>query len=259
MKFQYFIFLIILFSFQNIFAQISERERGINLYEQKKYTEAVQSLTAAIREDESDVISFYYLGQSLEKLNKTQEAIQSYTSSYQKGLLILEKTFGESVLGKPTPVNGKHTEYVINKIGSKVEAALKSAERLEPLVSRFTINSELNNASLIFNYFLKETKPNSGLLDSPKNLENRKLNITKQPAPLYNRQAKKNETTGKINVYVMFLANGKIGLVFPRNELPDGLTQAIVDAAKKLEFVPELRNGEPITVIKTVVYIFSTY
>ena len=58
---------------------------------------------------------------------------------------------------------------------------------------------------------------------------------------------------------VFFLANGKIGPVFPFNELPYGLTESSIDAAKAISFTPATKNNQNVTVIKVVEYGFTLF
>lgn len=236
----------------SVTAQTSDRELGIEAFNQKKFAEAIGFFEKAVKTEGEDITSLFYLGQSFENLGKKNEAVKNYTLCYQKGLLILEKTLFEVVSSDDASKN--NSEYVKNKIGDKIELALKSGERIEIVENNSAQNINLQDALLIFNHFLKE-RPTI-----PKNFsengENKKLKITDKPNPYYTKQARKNLTTGAVHLYVMFLANGRIGLVIPRILLPDGLTQESIEAARKLKFEPQIVNGKPVTVIKTVVYNF---
>lgn len=53
-------------------------EKGLALYDLKKYKEAADVFEKAITIQNSFVRAYYYLGQCYEKLNRTDEAIQSY-------------------------------------------------------------------------------------------------------------------------------------------------------------------------------------
>jgi len=55
------------------------------------------------------------------------------------------------------------------------------------------------------------------------------------------------------------LFSGQIGSVEATKELPDGLTEQAILAAKRIKFSPARQNGRPITVTKQVEYSFSIY
>ena len=64
---------------------------------------------------------------------------------------------------------------------------------------------------------------------------------------------------GSVLLKVTMLSNGSVGSVTPVNELPNGLTEQAVAAARKLVFLPKRINGVPVTVIVTFDYGFSIY
>lgn len=243
------IIFVLISSALSVAAQTSDRERGIEAFNQKKYAEAIGFFEKAIKAEGEDITSLCYLGQAFENLEKKKEAAQNYTRCYQKGVFILEKTFFESVNEKDPLLF--QVAFVKNKIGAKLELALKSAERLQTLDSNSAQNIYLQNALLMFKYFLEENKR------VPENASaTGKLKVLKKPNPSFTKQARKNLTSGQVHLYVMFLANGKIGIVIPKTFLPDDLTQAAIEAARKIEFEPQTFDGKPVTTIKTVVYSF---
>jgi hypothetical protein len=62
---------------------------------------------------------------------------------------------------------------------------------------------------------------------------------------------------GTVRLKIEFLDSGNIGKIFPISELPYGLTASAIEAAKKIKFNPEIKNGTPITVSKTIENAFS--
>lgn len=72
-------------------------------------------------------------------------------------------------------------------------------------------------------------------------------------------RARRNGVSGSVRLAVEFRSDGKIGLIFPLNELPDGLTESAIKAASGFEFEPAIKNGKALTVIKFVEYHFSFY
>lgn len=87
----------------------------------------------------------------------------------------------------------------------------------------------------------------------------RSVRILSKPTPSYTKVARANNVQGTVTLRVTFLSNGKIGSVFPIKGLPHGLTERAIAAARQINFEPEIRNGKPITVNKTLVYTFTIY
>ncbi len=73
----------------------------------------------------------------------------------------------------------------------------------------------------------------------------------------HTKEPRSNRIQGEVRLAVEFLKDGSIGLIYPYKKLPFGLTKNVVDAVRKIEFEPAMRDGEQITVIGVVSYRFS--
>lgn len=85
------------------------------------------------------------------------------------------------------------------------------------------------------------------------------LKILFKPRPNYTNLARENLSEGSVLLRVTFLASGEIGAISVVSALPHGLTEQAVAAAKQIKFEPEMRDGVPVTVVKTVQFSFSIY
>lgn len=77
--------------------------------------------------------------------------------------------------------------------------------------------------------------------------------------PKYTESARRNGISGTIKLAVEFRSNGKLGLIFPLSELPDGLTDSAIYAAEGIEFDPAVRKGRYVTAVKFIEYSFTIY
>jgi len=89
--------------------------------------------------------------------------------------------------------------------------------------------------------------------------ETRRLVIKAKPNPGYTLEARRNGVEGRVVLRVEFRADGQIGDITPLEELPDGLTEKAVEAAKLIEFEPELRDGQPVTRTLRVMFQFRLH
>ncbi len=90
--------------------------------------------------------------------------------------------------------------------------------------------------------------------------ESKPLNILEKPKPQLT-EVQRNENInvqGMVNLRVEFLAIGKIGNISPVSTLPFGLTENAIEAAKKIKFEPEIKNGVAVTIFRVVQYSFSS-
>lgn len=85
------------------------------------------------------------------------------------------------------------------------------------------------------------------------------LRILTKPRPGYTDLARFYNIQGTVLVRITFLASGQVSSATPTTTLPFGLTQTAIDAARKIQFEPEYRDGQPVTVIKTLEYSYSIY
>lgn len=87
----------------------------------------------------------------------------------------------------------------------------------------------------------------------------KQLDVTSKPRPSYTDTAHENMVTGKVQVVVEFLDDGKIGFVYPLEQLSGGLTENCLSVAKRIKFHPAQRNGKPVTTLRIVEYSFDIY
>lgn len=83
--------------------------------------------------------------------------------------------------------------------------------------------------------------------------------ILSKPSATYTESARIAETGGSVLLEVTFLASGRIGDIKPISELPNGLTESAIEAARKIKFQPAMSDGQPVTSVKTIEYTFAIY
>ncbi len=95
--------------------------------------------------------------------------------------------------------------------------------------------------------------------DTAANSGDKPLTIKLQPEPELTDEQKAQsadlEETAKVRVE--FLDSGFVGAITPVNSLPNGLMDAVIEAAGKIHFEPERKNGKPVTIYKVIEYSFK--
>ena len=81
--------------------------------------------------------------------------------------------------------------------------------------------------------------------------------IKTQPTVEYTLAARQHNVTGRVRLRVLLGADGKVMDVVPVEVLPDGLTEAAVNAAWRIEFIPGLKNGRPVSVWVEIIHEFN--
>jgi TonB family protein len=107
-----------------------------------------------------------------------------------------------------------------------------------------------------------KTSPNANTQDkalgyiSPETMP---VKIISKPRANYTDAARQNQLQGTVTLRVTFLASGEIGAVSSIEDLPDGLTEQAILAARGIKFEPAKINDIPQTVTKQVQYSFTIY
>ena len=85
----------------------------------------------------------------------------------------------------------------------------------------------------------------------------RRAVIKSKPAPEYTDEARANGFEGEITVRMVLASSGKGTHVSPMNELPYGLTEEAIKAARRIKFEPALKDGKPVSIYAVINYRFS--
>ena len=86
-----------------------------------------------------------------------------------------------------------------------------------------------------------------------------KYRIISKPRANYTDAARQNNVQGTVTLKVTLLASGQVGSVTPVTNLPYGLTEKAIAAAKSITFEPSKKNGVATTTVATIQYSFTIY
>ena len=97
--------------------------------------------------------------------------------------------------------------------------------------------------------------------------QNKPLKILKRPRPNYTDEARAHNVMGVVKLEVTFLSDGTIGDIRWLSDHTEkeemlrkyGLVQVSVVAARKIKFEPEIVDGKPVDVTRSVGYPFTIY
>ncbi|CAN5384316.1 hypothetical protein BH10ACI2_BH10ACI2_23690 [soil metagenome] len=93
------------------------------------------------------------------------------------------------------------------------------------------------------------------------------LKLLTKPRPIYTTEARDNHVEGTVKLEITFNADATIGEVICVNEdnketerlKQYGLVDASINAAKKITFEPEVKNGNPVKTVSVTTYSFAIY
>ena len=83
------------------------------------------------------------------------------------------------------------------------------------------------------------------------------VEIVSKPRPAYTEQARESRVEGEVVLEVLFGASGRLRVIRVVRGLGHGLDDAAVEAARRIDFKPALRNGKPIDYMATLRVVFQ--
>ena len=83
--------------------------------------------------------------------------------------------------------------------------------------------------------------------------------LLSKPEPHYTEEARKNQISGTVVLRVVFSSTGEVVQIRALHTLPFGLTERAIAAARRIEFVPAVKGGQPVSVAMQLEYNFNLY
>jgi TonB family protein len=236
-------------------AGMDETASGIALYQAGQNEEAVKVLRGAVKRNKKDLSAWHYLGFALEKKGDPKEARNGHEKAAKLGEQLLDLQLEQTSSTQEIP-------QVIAPIRTQLEEAAKSGERyvgLNPKLSKSKREEwKMRNDGL--RGFADMANPSSGLgkIHTAKELEKR-ARILSKPGAYYTEAARKNQTMGTVVLKVILSAYGKVIGIRVGQDVPDGLTASAIKAARKLKFIPAVKDGKFVSMYAQLEYTFTIY
>jgi TonB family protein len=86
-----------------------------------------------------------------------------------------------------------------------------------------------------------------------------KARLLSKPEPQYTEEARKNQLSGTVVLLAIFSSSGEVVQIRAVHSLPFGLTERAIAAARKIQFVPAVKGGQPVSVSMQLEYNFNLY
>jgi TonB family protein len=80
-----------------------------------------------------------------------------------------------------------------------------------------------------------------------------------KPEPQYSEEARRNQITGTVMLRVVFSSSGQVEQIRAIQNLPFGLTERAIAAARMIKFVPAMKGGRPVSMYMQLEYNFNLY
>ena len=86
-----------------------------------------------------------------------------------------------------------------------------------------------------------------------------KARIVSKPTPGYTEGARLNNIIGTVRLSAVLTSNGQVTNIKPMNQLPYGLTEKAIEACRRIQFTPAMKDGRPVSQYVTIEYNFNIY
>lgn len=86
-----------------------------------------------------------------------------------------------------------------------------------------------------------------------------KARLLAKPEPQYSDAARDGAVEGTVVLKAVFASDGTVKHILIIQSLPEGLTEACVNAARRIRFVPATRDGKPVSMWMQLEYNFSLH
>jgi TonB family protein len=86
-----------------------------------------------------------------------------------------------------------------------------------------------------------------------------KARVTFKPEPQYTEDARKNQITGTVVLQAIFTSSGQVTSIRALKELPFGLTEKAIAAARQIRFEPAMKDGRAVSMYMHLEYNFNLY
>ena len=87
----------------------------------------------------------------------------------------------------------------------------------------------------------------------------RKIKLVTKPEPSYTEAARQSQVIGTVILKAVFSANGSVVNIEVKQSLRQGLTEQSIEAAKRIKFIPAVKDGKFVPMSMQLEYNFNLY
>jgi TonB family protein len=232
-------------------------KRGLELYKQGDDEGAIEALRRATDRNKNEVGAWYGLALCYTRQDKLSDARRAYEKAAISGEWLIEQFYSANSITE-IPVEAERYKTLLLMAAESAKKYLelsgklsrpRSEEwnaRLEMLRDYAEFSGENSNASSAFRIY------------KPDELESR-ARIIGRVEPGYTREALDAKVTGTVVLRAIFAFDGRVRGVKVIKGLPNGLTLAAINAARRIRFIPATVGGKPVSQYVQIEYNFDMH
>jgi tetratricopeptide (TPR) repeat protein len=220
----------------------TDRDRGIELYQQGDANGAIEALRHAVQNNEKDGSAWHYLGLAYLLKGSKDEARKSFA----RAVAVREAALQPSALvatglSDPAALRQKRSE--------RFQAAAESLEKYLELTKNpdLTLVEELDSLRWYRDFYSGTRKDEE--IFTTKEVTTR-LRILDKPPPNFSGT----RAAGTETLRAVFSADGTVKHILVIRKVDPEFDRACIVAAKRIQFEPAVKDGRPVSMILEVEY-----
>ncbi|MEO7506574.1 MAG: hypothetical protein ABIZ95_04985 [Pyrinomonadaceae bacterium] len=226
-------------SAQQIKSTFHVREQGIEHYTKGETVNAVTLLLAAVESDKKDVLAWYFLGLSYQRLSQIELALSAFDNATK-----VDPNDYFASLGK---LDESEVDARLVEVRSLLVAAANSAIlyiELNRAIPRSDLNKWIQRRTRLIDYASLATSAEVTT----------KARRTTSPFPIFAPASGNQKLTVEMSIVLMFAASGKVRVVLFRGVIPPELKSELLNDIEKIGFVPATKGGETVSQLKVITF-----
>jgi TonB family protein len=216
----------------------AELDRGIELYNRGDFAGATDALQAAVKRKSDDISAWHYLGLTLAKLGKSDEARKAHEKAARLAEALLDQMQTPS---KDQLVQAAESAEQFVALSGNLSA--KKAQEWRDRASYLRVFAAGDADLKIYSGKEVETK----------------VRVLSKPNPSYTDEARRNQVTGVVVLRCVFAADGRVRAIHVVSGLSDGLNERTIEAARHIKFIPATKDGKPVSMWMELQYNFNLF
>lgn len=215
------------------------RATAITLYSQKRFPEAVAALQALVKQDDKDVIAWYYLGLAFESMGQTENALKPFEHAAK---IDPAEYFADA----KAEDRGKFEDRLV-EIRPTIVAAANSAVHYQALNRSLSDKQKQEWADRLADLYDYATLLTSKEITKP-------AKITELPPPPVLDKQNPNHLSGDLSMLLMLRADGSVKRVATYGFVPRELQKSLYQRAANIKFDPAQKDGKPVGQLMLINY-----
>jgi Gram-negative bacterial TonB protein C-terminal/TPR repeat len=221
-------------------ADHTERDRGIQLYQQGLADEAIEALRGAVSKNHNDADAWHYLGLAYLSKDKKPDAAKAFKQALNTRL---------AGIGLSQVVRARDPQSDQSSTANRFAAAVQSAEKYLEITPNASPEetAELETLRWYRDFYQGVSQPDEIL--STKEVTTR-IHIAQKPPPVFSGT----RSSGTAVLRALFSADGTVKHILVTRKIDPVFDRACIEAATKIEFTPAMKDGHAVSVILLLEY-----